>query len=145
MFAPMRPRPTIPNCMCCSLNARSALSEVEGASLAVAAKLSQCLLHRRCQGRQTRFHIVQMHAEGTPSALGQHLKIAASLRGFYHAESVLLFGHRQFQRIVASHLQKYSGIRTAFVRLPRRMQKTRSKAQAGGHVLPVADRKSYRL
>ena len=87
----------------------------------------------------------QMNSQRPPSALRQHLKVAACLRRFHHSECVFLSRHRKFDRIVASDLQEYARVRTAFISLSSRVQKTRAEPQARCHALVVADRMPQHL
>src|SRR5579872_1417997 len=86
-----------------------------------------------------------MHAQSTPSAIRQHLEVAARLRRFYDAKRVLLSRHRQFHRVVARDLQKDSGIRTTLVSLSGRMQKTRTESQACRYMFFIANCMAHRL
>src|SRR5579859_4427260 len=69
----------------------------------------------------------QVRTQRTALAFGQNLEIAARLRRFHNAESVLLAGHRQIVGVVASDLEEHAGVRTALVSLPGGMQKTRTE------------------
>src|SRR6185437_11788350 len=86
-----------------------------------------------------------MNPQSSPVALRQHCKIAASLRSFYNPERILLPRHGKIRGIVAGDLQKHARVRTAFVRLPGRMQKSRTEAQARRDAFLVANRVTYRL
>src|SRR5207248_601976 len=119
MLLPMRPRPTIPNSMIC----------LSG---------TQSLFDGMLQRRQARRNIsAQVHAYRPALTFSEYLKIAPRLRRFHHTESVLLAGDRQILGVVASDLQKNSGVRAALVSLSRRVQEARSETQAGRHALRV--------
>src|SRR2546430_2187707 len=81
-----------------------------------------------------------MYAQRAPAALGQHFKVAARLGGLHNSESIFLPRHGQVNRVVASDLQENSGVWSAFVSLPGRMQKARAKAETGRHAFPIARR-----
>ena len=75
----------------------------------------------------------------------ENLKITASLRGFYDPKCVLLFGHRNIDRVITSDLEKDAGIGSAFVGLARGMLEARAKFRAGGDTLFVANCVTDRL
>src|SRR5580704_14029526 len=79
-----------------------------------------------------------MHPQGTPPARFQHRQVAGRLRVDYHPKAVLLSGNIQVVLVAACDLQKYPGIRAAFVVLPGGMQKARSKTEARRNMLLVA-------
>src|SRR5579872_73218 len=136
IFEPMRPKPTIPNCMtdsyeqqpmanCISCGcptspafARSGNFEYQGCGY-ISPKKLQRLLYCRLQRCQAVLQILaQVHSQCASSALRQHLEVPARLRRLYDAERIFLSGHWQFHRIVARDLQKHSRVRTTFVSLP---------------------------
>src|SRR5580704_6169572 len=144
IFAPMRPRPTIPNCMLHSFDCDA--SRPSGVTPALCEKLTQCCLNRRCELPQSRAYIApQMHPQRATTPFGQYLEIPARLRRLHHPECVLLLRHRQLDGVVACDLQEDARIWSAFVGLTRGMQKSRSKAQAGRYMLFVAHTMSQRL
>src|SRR5215813_5499338 len=79
-----------------------------------------------------------MNSQRSASTFGEHFKIAARLRCFHYAETVLLPRHRQVMRVLASDLQEDSGIRPTFIRLTRRMQKARTETETRCHLFRVA-------
>src|SRR5260370_12337454 len=81
----------------------------------------------------------EMHAQHTPAALGQHLEVAARLRRLDDGEGEFLPGDRKVVGILAGDLQEHAGVWTALVGLPGRMEEGRSKAEAGGDPLAIAD------
>src|SRR6266478_8926861 len=88
---------------------------------------------------QSRFEIaLEMHAQGTTAALGQHVEIAAGLCGLDHAEASLLSGHREVLGIVRCDLQKYAAVGAALVGLPGGMQETRAEFGTGCDMALVA-------
>src|SRR5579884_4037466 len=74
----------------------------------------------------------QMDAQRPPLAFRQHAEITSRLGCFHYAERVSLPRHRQIILVVAGNLQKNAGVRAALVGLAGGMQKTRTKAEAGG-------------
>src|SRR5688500_9223810 len=86
-----------------------------------------------------------MHAKRAPPARLQHLKIAARLKPFDRAKAVTLAWHRQIRRVISSNHQKHARVRTAFVRLPCRMQITRAEAHARCHFSAVTYKAPDRL
>ena len=105
--------------------------------------LERCI-HRTSQLRQPRIDILEMDTQRAPTALHQHLEIAARLRRLHHAEAVGMAGHVDIGRIVAGDLQEHAGIRPAFVGLPGRMLEAGSEAEAGGGVGSVANARAHR-
>src|ERR1700722_1731069 len=81
-----------------------------------------------------------MHPQSTAVAVSQHLEIATSLRRFHNAECVFLAGYGKVRGVVAGNLQKYSGVRSALVRLSGGMQKPGTKSEAGRDFFLVPDR-----
>src|SRR5277367_6134731 len=79
-----------------------------------------------------------MHTQRATPTLREHGKIAASLRGFHHAEGILLPGNEDVDRVVASDLQKNAGVRAAFVSLAGGMKEARAKTENGGDFFVVA-------
>src|SRR4029077_3999718 len=149
MFAPMRPNPTIPICIECSPHEAQAPRAMRRLIVHRGAMRDFCLypvvnlpqgLFDRCQQRvQPRMEIgAEMHAQGAAAALGQYLEITASLCRLHGAERVLLSGHGQVVGVVTRQLQEHTGIGAALVGLSSGVQKARTKAEAGGDVLPVA-------
>src|SRR5258708_1078832 len=132
MFEPMRPRPTIPNCMPCSLIVGHSTSST-------LINLLQCLFHSCRQFSQASFHVpAKMHTQSSSAAIGEHLKIASSLPALNNPNRKLLPRHGQVDRVVAGNLKEPSRIRSALVRLARRMQKARSETEARSHAFLVA-------
>src|SRR5215470_14483300 len=62
-----------------------------------------------------------VHAQGAPAALRQHVEIAARLRLLDNAEGVGLAGDRQVLAVVAGDLQEDAAVRAALIGLPRRV------------------------
>ncbi len=79
-----------------------------------------------------------MDAQGAAIVLDEDQKIAACLRGFHEAETVFLIGYRYVIGVVTRDLQEDSGVRSAFVGLPRGMEETRAEAQTAGDSLHIA-------
>src|SRR3979411_2863589 len=132
MLEPMRPRPTIPNCMPV-LREFLRNESFETDLRPTMALRGQGLLYQALQFCQTRIDISsQMHPQSAASPLGQHLEVSARLRCLDNPKGVFLTWHRHIECIVACDLQKDSGIRPALVRLSSRVQKARPKAQTGG-------------
>src|SRR5579863_4870599 len=104
-----------------AISSASCILHLSVAPLNRALTLRQCFCDRRLQRRQATFHIMQVHPERPPLAIGQNLKIAAGLRGLYHAEGELLPRYRDVGLIVARHLQEHAAVRSAFVGLTRRV------------------------
>src|SRR3982074_3294863 len=104
--------------------------------------LVQCLDDRGIEQLQSRFEIaLQMHAQGAPAALGQHVKIAARLRRLDHPKTGLLTGHREIPGVIRCDLQEYAAVRSALVGLAGGMQETRAEFGAGRDMALVAYRK----
>ncbi len=61
------------------------------------------------------------------------------MRRLDHTEGVSLIRYFEIGGVVAGDLKEHASVRAAFVGLPRRMQEPRSKAEAGGDSLAVAD------
>ena len=80
-----------------------------------------------------------MDAQRAPAALSQHVEIAARLRRLDDTKRVFLPRDRQILGIVAGDLQKHAAIRPALIGLTGRMQKARTKADAGRRSSAVAD------
>src|SRR5665213_1443206 len=85
-----------------------------------------------------------MDAQCAATPFHQHLKVAARLRRFHHAEAVGMAGHVDISRIVASDLQEHAGIGAALVGLAGRMLKAGSEAEASGGMSPVANARAHR-
>src|SRR5436190_2574739 len=166
MFAPMRPRPIIPICitkfplyefsvkLCVSSqvsvvnDSRTSLTtEAEEAShRSTEEKSDQSLLDCRLQLSQSGINIrTQMNAQSPASTLSQHGKVSARLRGFHEPKTIFLTRHRQIVRIVTGYLQENSRVRSALVRLSRRMKKTRPEAETGGRAACIKYRFPRRL
>src|SRR5262245_20069502 len=80
-----------------------------------------------------------MHAQDTPPALRQHVKITARLRRLDDAEAVFVTRHIEIVSIVGGNLQEYAAVRPALVGLSGRMEETRPEPDAGRHPLAVTD------
>ena len=87
----------------------------------------------------------QVDSQGTASPLLHHFHIAAGLRGFDDAEGVLLPWHWQVARVVRRDLQEHPIVRSAFVRLPGRMQEPRAEADARCCFLGIAHQHAHLL
>src|SRR5579883_3408734 len=117
-----------------------------GTSKGMELNVSPCRLRqglRNCflQGLKSCLHIgSQMCSQRPPFTLREHLKIPTRLGGFDYVEGKLVAGYRQIRCVIAGDLQKYSGIRAAFVGLTSGVQETRTEPQAGRHALFVAHR-----
>ena len=70
----------------------------------------------------------QVHAEGAPAPLGEHLEVAAGLRRFDHPEGEALTRHRQIGGVFTRDLEEHAGIGSALIGLARRMQEARTIA-----------------
>src|SRR5260370_19878276 len=79
-----------------------------------------------------------MNTEGSSSAFGQDLEIAARLGGLNDYEGVLLAGDRKIGSIITGDLEEYAAIGSALVGLAGGVQEARTKAKAGGDLLRVA-------
>ena len=67
----------------------------------------QCTLYRGLQFSEACFQItLDVRAERTASALGQHIEITARLSRFDHAETGAMRRDRQIRGIVGRNLQK---------------------------------------
>src|SRR5215472_423098 len=105
------------------------------------SQLRQNLSNNSVQCRQPGRDILpQMHSQRSSIPLAQHLEIAPCLCSFYYSKRELLAGHLQIGCVVAGDLQEHSRIGTAFVCLSGRMQEARTKAEAGGRLLAIANR-----
>src|SRR6202158_109984 len=112
IFAPMRPNPTIPNCMSVAPSSRLSSAGVPPAVARAPPPRSRSpnrslksLLTRRLQGCQPRLQIAaQMHPQRSPPAVSQYLEIPTRLRCLHDHERIFLSRHRQFDRIVACDL-----------------------------------------
>src|SRR5262245_41220404 len=108
MLPPMRPKPMIPSCIENSLltaGPRPALR-------------ADRVLDRSLQPRQSVADIrTQMNAQRAAASLRQHLKVAACLRRFDHAERIALAGDGEIGGRVRGDLEKHAGVRSAFVGL----------------------------
>jgi hypothetical protein len=98
--------------------------------------LSNGVLERREPGC---YMPAEMDAQHPPVALRQDIEIAARLRRFDDAEGVFLVRHLDIGAVVAGYLQVHAGIGPALVSLSGRMKESRSKAEAGGDALAIAD------
>jgi len=136
MFAPMRPRPTIPNCMFCSL-----IGESSAGSLPER-------IRRSCPDFETMqvlfagllpLTLPKPHSRRSRDARGARAFRRSASTWNRHAPCAALTtpnvyfcsGPAKIQCVVASHLQENSGVWSSFVSLSCRMQKTRSETQAG--------------
>src|SRR5262245_9232122 len=63
-----------------------------------------------------------MYTDGAAIARGERLEIAQRLRGFQHAEGVLLARYGQVVVVIGSDLYEHTCIRTALVELSRGVQ-----------------------
>src|ERR1700756_2152314 len=103
MFAPIRPKPTIPICMKFSPSGRTRAEWCEERSaLAVTehpwirGNLSQRFLHRCRESFQPGRKIgPEMHPQRPSTAFCKHLEVSARLGGFHYTERVFLAGHRR--------------------------------------------------
>src|ERR1700737_1194026 len=86
-----------------------------------------------------------MYAQSASSALREHGEVAAGLRGFHGAKSILLPGHRQIHSIVAGNLQKDAAVGATLVSLPRRVQEARTESKNSGNFFLIADGKTDAL
>src|SRR5579859_440973 len=86
-----------------------------------------------------------MNAQGAAAALGENGKISTRLRRFHDAESIRLLRHAKVGGVVRGNLEKYALVGTTFVGLSCGVQKTRPKAEYGGHFFFVANRETNRL
>src|SRR5579859_1659496 len=86
-----------------------------------------------------------MNPQRPPVAFRHHGEIAASLRCFYDAESILLPRHGKIGGIVTRDLQKYAGVGAAFVGLPRRVQEARSESETRCDAFFVPHGMAHRL
>src|SRR5215831_458567 len=80
-----------------------------------------------------------MDTQGSATAFGENVEIAASLRSLYDAKCVFLARHGEIGSVVAGDLQKDAAVRPAFVGLACRVQEARTEAEARGDFLFVAD------
>jgi len=65
--------------------------------------------------------------------------IPQSLRSFHYADCEFLDGNSEVRHFVRCYLEENAGVWAAFVGLSRRMKEPRSKTEAGGDALAVAD------
>ena len=86
-----------------------------------------------------------MNAKRPAPAFGQHVEIAPRLRCLDDAETVFVARHIEVDGIIAGDLQKHSGIGSALIGLPGRMQKPGSEAETGRDLLAVANHRPDRL
>src|SRR6516162_6772247 len=77
--------------------------------------------------------------QGTATAFGENVEIAARLRRLDDAKGIGLSGHRQVLGVVAGDLQKDTAVRSTLVGLSRRMLEARPEADAGRGRGPIAD------
>src|SRR5437667_4740007 len=80
----------------------------------------------------------QLHAQHTPAALRQGLKIAQSLRLDQLGEAIVRFRHGQGLCRLIHELHEKSGVRSTLVELPRGMQEPRTVAERCGEQRLVA-------
>src|SRR6202171_4158693 len=129
MLPPIRPKPIMPSCIgilyCCVSTTRSGNRVCDHA-------LIQRIVNRGIQYLQSRLEIaLEMHAQRTAAALGQHVEIATRLRRLDHAESSLLTGYRDILGVIGGDLQEYAAVRAPLVSLSGGMQETRAELGAG--------------
>ena len=92
----------------------------------------QNLFYQFRELRKARLYVAaEVHAQRAALAVGENLKVPASLRRFHHSESVLLSGNRQVGRVVAGDLQEDAAVGPAFVSLPGGVQESRAEPEAG--------------
>src|SRR5215469_16542592 len=87
----------------------------------------------------------EVHAQRTAATFGEHVEIAARLRCLDDAERIFGARHLKISRIAASDLQEHATVWATLVGLAGRMQEAGAEAQAGGELLPVADRQTQFL
>src|SRR6266568_4012386 len=134
MLAPIRPRPIIPSCM---------LAPFQNGTVAT---LRQYLPDDGFELRQVCLRVFpNMHPQGAPVSIGEHLEVAAGLRRLDDAKGIFMSGNRQINGVVAGNLQKNSAVGTAFIGLASGVQKAWSKTEARSHTLAVADQVTYGL
>src|SRR5262249_36017829 len=106
----------------------------------VPAALAERRLEGFVQSLDAGFHVgTKMYAQHATLALAQRQRITQRLGIFQHAEGVFFTGNRHILLVVAGDEQKHSGIRTALMQLTGGMQKTRTKAHGGRHVIALQD------
>ena len=97
------------------------------------------LLNRGLQSCQARLQIAaEMHPQCPSATVGEHLEIPARLGCLDDSERVFLSWNRQFDGVAAGYLQKHSAVWSAFVSLSSGVEKARTEAQTGRHVLLIA-------
>src|SRR5208337_338216 len=105
ILAPMRPRPTIPNCIAAPQTA------IKGSYIPCgpdSRRQLQSLFYQCCQLRESCSYVAaEVHAQRAAIAVGQNLEVSASLCRFHHSESVLLSGDGQVLGVVARDLQEH--------------------------------------
>ena len=80
----------------------------------------------------------KVYSQNRPLSLSQYIEVASGLCRFDDAERVLLAGHRNIDHVVTRDLKEHPRVRSALVRLTRRVQESRAESEAGGDVLPIA-------
>src|ERR1051326_3153608 len=111
ILAPMRPRPIIPSC------------------------ISKDSFHQGIELRQAGGHIgAEVNPQSAATLVGEYLEVAAGLRGFHHAEGILLAGHIEIDGVVTGDLEEDTAVRSAFVSLSGGVEEARSEAEAGGYM-----------
>src|SRR5579875_1787717 len=125
MLAPIRPSPTMPSCILASPLRESLIPRVG---------------ERTQPGRDIR---AEMHAQGAPSAFGQHVEIAARLRRLHDGKPVAMAGNGQILGVLAGDLQEHAAVRPALVRLPGGVQEARAEAHARRHMLGAQEARAH--
>src|SRR5579864_5308071 len=105
MFAPIRPRPTIPICMLSPSSMRLALG-----------LRCERLVDRRAECLQAFLQVTfQVHAHAAAITFVERLKIAKCLRCDERTEPDVHSGNRQIECSVRGDLYEYAGVGAAFV------------------------------
>ena len=83
-----------------------------------------------------------MHPQGAPSALGEHVEVAACLGGLDDTEARAVPRDRQILVVFRGDLQEHAGVRASFVSLAGRVQEARAEADAGRDLAAVAQKEA---
>jgi len=87
----------------------------------------------------------QVYAQGAAPALRENAEVAACLGCLEDAEGEPVAGDRQVRHVVARQLQEDATVRSALIGLSGRVEKARTKADAGGNAVRVSNPPPNRL
>src|SRR5947209_12071066 len=111
MLPPIRPSPTIPNCI-------------------FLMSFLKSVADRQIQSTEALHEVTRdVDAQRAALAFAQYLKVPACLRILHHAKGVLLSGNLHVLRMIGRNLQEHARVRTALVRLSRGVQEARTRSE----------------